>query len=86
MANYCSFCFNARVSDDENLTDENDLCYSVIGNSVKGHRLILGSGAGKPVRIISEVWSEKDQEYKDVSMYFPKHCPNCGRELSEYNL
>ena len=86
MEKYCSFCFNARVSDDENLTDENDLSCCTIGNSVKGHQLVILSGAGKPLRIISEVWSEKDQAYKDVAMYFPKYCPNCGRKLSEYDL
>lgn len=91
--NYCHVCFNARVcppSDDpyeDVLTDENDLSYIGVGDSgrtIKGRRIMIGSGGGKPLRIQFDEWIESVKEWHTTAEYYPKFCPECGRRLDEY--
>lgn len=93
--NYCNFCFNARVyepSTEEDLycnplTDENDLSFHGVGDSqdtANGYRVMIASGAGKPLRIEFDWWFDKRKEWVNVSRYYPKYCPECGRRLDEY--
>lgn len=76
----CYMCNNARVDDE--LTDDNDLSYFSVGLCERGFRIMVSSGNGRPVEIIFEQWVRN--EWRLVGVYCPSHCPNCGRELSEY--
>lgn len=58
------------------------ICKS-IGDSSNGYRMMYCSGNGKPPRIEVETWEEKIGWYK-IGVYYPKYCPNCGREIREY--
>lgn len=78
----CDFCDNGRLNDD--LDDDNDLFYCGIGDCVDGYRIMLGSGDGKPLRIEFDRWDEKVKIWVTVGCYFPKNCPECGREIFEY--
>lgn len=83
----CFLCDNARVNDE--LTDENDLHYHTIGKFEDGFRALIGTGDGKPLRILLEqrrclYKSRPEKEWVTVGIYEPQFCPNCGRELSEY--
>ena len=77
----CYMCDNGRLN--EELTDDNDLSAFGIGDSVNGFRMMYCSGDGKPPRIEVEEWDEKAGWYK-IGVYYPKYCPNCGREIKEY--
>lgn len=79
----CHMCFNARLDDE--LTDDNDLSYHSIGTSVEGNRLMIASGDGEPLRILLEEYNEGYGWYT-IGKYYPKFCPNCGREIVEYNI
>ena len=81
---YCNVCFNARVSDDYELNDDNDLSYHYVGDCAKGHGICIASGDGKPLRILFDKYEEKLGRKVDVGIYYPKFCPECGRELNEY--
>lgn len=76
----CNMCDNARVN--SSLRDDNDLSYHTVGDSGKGYRIMIGAGDGKPVRILFETWS--GDHWSTAGVYHPAHCPNCGRELIEY--
>lgn len=76
----CFMCNNARVDDE--LTEENDLSYHCVGESHENFRILIGSGDGKPMRILFEEWCGKC--WVPIGVYEPKFCPNCGRELTEY--
>jgi hypothetical protein len=93
----CRFCTNARsyVPTEEELysgnvlTDDNDSSSISIGKSCNYHRLMLTSGWGKPVRIESETYCKIDDgqsQWVTHSVYYPKFCPECGRELKEYQI
>ena len=79
----CGKCFNARFDDE--LTDENDFGSYTIGESEKGYRMTYNSGYGKPPRIEFDVWNESCRRWDTVGVYFPKCCPDCGREITEYD-
>lgn len=91
---YCKYCFNARVykpTDEElvdpfatELTDENDSSSCSVGTSYNNTRLMITSGHGEPVRIEIDKFFEDYQEWHTVGKYYPKHCPECGRRLDEY--
>ena len=94
---YCKFCFNARIykpTDEEcmdpfttKLTDENDFSSCSVGHCYDKHkRFMIDSGAGHPVKIVFEEWSEKMPEWHIVGVYYPKYCPECGRRLDEYEV
>ena len=76
----CFMCDNACVNGE--LTDENDLSYHGVGECQEKFRIIIGSGDGKPMRILFEQWGGK--YWGTIGIYEPKFCPNCGRELVEY--
>lgn len=96
----CSFCYNAQVwakephneEDyfDEGLHDNNDSSSATIGNKADGFQLFLNSGGGEAVNI--ELCQWKEQGYRGqpgwatVGIYYPKFCPECGRELNEYTI
>ena len=77
----CGMCNNAFV--DPELRPDNDLSYFTLGDSVDGKRMMLRSGAGKPVEIIMEEFDRKSMRWGVVGCYIPKFCPNCGRKLVE---
>ena len=79
----CGKCFNARFDDE--LTDENDFGSYTIGESEKGYRMTYNSGYGKPPRIEFDVWNDSCRRWDTVGVYFPKCCPGCGREITEYD-
>lgn len=79
----CGKCFNARMGLDENLDDDNDFSSFSIGKSQDGFRMMYTSGDGKPPRIEVQQWHEK-AGWHNIAIYCPKHCPECGREITEY--
>jgi hypothetical protein len=74
-------CDNGRIN--EELTDDNDYSAICVGKSANGFRIMYCSGDGKPPRIEVEEWRENVGWYR-VGFYYPKYCPNCGREINEY--
>lgn len=66
----CRFCLNAYSDPEGELTPDNDLSYSTIGFSVRGHRLMLGCGRCQldGSRRGSCCWS---------------NCPNCKPKLKD---
>ena len=79
----CRFCDNARINDD--LTDDNDfssICVSY--NDKDKTRVMISSGWGKPLRIEFEQWDNKFQVWVLKNRYYPKFCPECGREIFEF--
>ena len=100
MENICRFCFNADVynslpiSDndyfDNGLDDSNDMCSITIGNCSSKTQMYLNSGNGEAVHIEVCRWREKGYRGQDgyvtIGKYYPKYCPECGRQLKEYNI
>ena len=93
----CKFCTNARsyLPTEEELysgnilTDINDFSSHSIGKSIDEHRFMLTSGSGKPLRIEHYVWcafGDGDHQWVTSGVYYPKYCPECGRELTEYKI
>lgn len=82
MLKPCYRCDNARLNDE--LSDNNDFAYFTIGECVKGFRIMLGSGNGKPLRIEFEQWDDSRKQWVTVGAYHPKNCPECGRPIIEY--
>lgn len=78
----CGKCYNSRF--DCELTDDNDFSSYTIGCSEKNYRMLYSSGHGQPPRILFESWNEEQKQWITVGKYFPKHCPDCGREINEY--
>lgn len=79
----CGKCFNARMGLDENLDDDNDFSSFSIGHGSKDFRMLYTAGNGKPPRIEAQQWDERVGWY-NVGIYYPKYCPECGREITEY--
>ena len=75
-------CDNAILNDD--LDDDNDFGSFTIGEGTDNHRIMLSTGYGKPLRIEVHEWNERARRWCTVAMYYPKYCPNCGREIKEY--
>lgn len=78
----CYLCDNARLNNE--LEDDNDFTSSCIGSFSHDCRIMLSSGSGKPLRIEIAKWSDKTQQWVDIGIYYPKYCPECGREIGEY--
>ena len=76
----CYMCSNAFIDGD--LSDDTDYACFSIGEMPKGTRLMLCTGYRRPLRIEYEVFEYN--EWRTVGIYYPKHCPNCGREIKEY--
>lgn len=94
----CKFCYNAHVwakephdEDDyfdEGLHDNNDSSASTVGNSAAGFQIFLNSGGGSAVNIELCQWKENGYRgqpgWATIGIYYPKFCPECGRNLNEY--
>lgn len=78
----CYLCDNARLNHE--LEDYNDFSSSCIGNFSQDCRIMLTSGSGKPLRIEIARWCEEAEQWVDIGVYYPKFCPECGREIREY--
>jgi len=76
----CGYCNNAKV--DSRLSDDNDYSASCIGGGEDDYRLMLLSGNNRPLRLVSEKW--RGGGWGKLTEYFPKYCPECGREIVEY--
>lgn len=79
----CHMCDNARLN--EELTDNGDFSSCVIGSFDRDCRIMLTSGMGKPLRIDIDRWNDDALEWEPIGIYYPKYCPECGREIVEYN-
>lgn len=78
----CYLCDNARLNN--GLEDYNDFSSSCIGSFSQDCRIMLTSGSGKPLRIEIARWCEEAERWVDIGFYYPKFCPECGREIWEY--
>lgn len=79
----CHMCNNSKI--DEELNDNNDYSACTIGIwNDDNLRMMLCSGGRKPTRIELEKWIDKIG-WVTIGVYYPKYCPNCGREIIEYN-
>ena len=76
----CKMCFYAHT--DPELTSDNDLSYSTIGECTDSYRLMFRSGDDRPTGILFEEWN-RDRGWQTLGFYWPKFCPNCGRRLTE---
>ena len=72
----CRFCLDAGIDPD---LEGCDLSYHDVGHAEKWHRIMIRSGAGKPMAVMYEKWSGK--QWNTVGIYAPKFCPECGRNL-----
>lgn len=89
----CHFCYNAHVwakepHEDEDyfdngLDDDNDGSSSGIGHSGEGYQMYFNSGMGVACNIEVCHWHE-GYGWVPIAKYYPKFCPECGRELNEY--
>jgi ribosomal protein L33 len=75
-------CDNARIN--EELTEDTDFSSSCLGRSTNGYRIMFSSGNRKPPRIEIEQYDSNCGWFK-IALYYPKFCPNCGREIKEYD-
>lgn len=84
--NPCYMCDNARINDD--LTDETDFGSFSLGSFNcdfdKGYHAMISTGYSKPLRVKFSHYNEKIREWEIVGIFYPKYCPNCGREIYEY--
>jgi hypothetical protein len=78
----CYMCDNARVNDE--LEDYNDFSSSTIGSFSRDCRIMLSSGNKKPLRIEIARWNDEVGQWENIGIYYPKFCPECGREIKEY--
>ena len=78
----CSFCLNAYFDDE--LNDDNDFSSFTIGGGLSDNRIMLSVGDGKPLRITSESYDYEYRGWIVNSIYYPKFCPECGRQIIEY--
>ena len=76
----CYMCDNAFIN--ENLSYDSDYACFGIGDMPEGTRLMLCTGYRRPLRIEYEEF--KYDKWRTVGIYYPKCCPNCGREIKEY--
>ena len=92
----CNFCFNAHVYasmpktvEEEcfgtDLTDSNDWSSSTVGCHADNYQIYINAGNGKPVNIETCEWAP-DGRWRTVAIYYPKYCPECGRQLLEYEI
>ena len=76
----CCMCNNARV--DDKLTEDDNLSYLAVEESVRPFRILFASGCGEPFRLLVQFLI--DGQWSAAAVYYPRYCPNCGRELLEY--
>jgi hypothetical protein len=90
----CKFCYNAHVWRQEpreledyfdgELHDGNDFSSTMVGNTGESHQIYINSGNGKPLNI--EICQWFNGRWHTIGHYYPKYCPECGRELNEYKI
>ena len=83
----CRFCENNRTNPEWEL-DEEQCCYAMtIGMTEKGYRIMLNKDPYKPLEITFDKWRDdlRPKQWIQVGGYFPKHCPECGRKIDEYD-
>lgn len=73
-------CDNAHTNPE--LDSDNDLSYSGVGEGDPRFRFMIRSGDSKPTVILFEEHHDASGWHL-VGFYYPKYCPNCGRELFE---
>lgn len=86
MDKFCHFCENATVNPD--LSPEYDLQYANVGmdiESIEDTNIFIRTGDNKATVIIVSQWDKKLNCNKDIAIYKPKFCPECGRPLFENN-
>ena len=77
---------------DSGLDDSNDFGSSTIGISQGGTQLYINSGNGEALNIeVCQWFSELNMlqhsgRWHTIAKYYPKFCPECGRELKEYKI
>ena len=77
----CQYCDNSLINED--LTSNDDYSACVIGfNSNHGYRMCLSSGWGRSLRLEGEKYYE-GHGWQNVTVYYPKYCPECGRKITE---
>lgn len=64
----CGFC-----CEDENFA------HFVIGDTEKNSRIVMRSGGGRGLIILSEIFTHN--RWDVLNVYVPKFCPECGRKL-----
>jgi hypothetical protein len=79
----CRFCLDASCDPEGELTTENDYSSLPVGKVIRGYRMSIDVGCGKPLRIRIEHWNSHMQQNVLVGCYRPKFCPECGRKLVE---
>lgn len=84
MKKPCYMCNNALV--DEELRDDNDYGCFCIGDMPRYKRIMLCTGWGRPLRIEYDEWNDQYGKWSTAGCYYPKYCPNCGREIVEYKI
>ena len=82
---FCYMCYNAKLDDTGELNDKNDFSSITVGNSASGYRIMISSGYGKSLRIEQWILCKDANTWALAGEYYPKYCPNCGREITEYN-
>jgi len=75
----CDMCLNAFI--DSELTSDNDLSFSGIGECEAGYRILLRSGCARPTAMMVEKLVASG--WVTIGYYSPRYCPNCGRKLVE---
>ena len=79
----CYMCDSARVSFD--LEDGCDFSAISVGDTKSRYtRFMICSGNNQPVHLEFEMLDDEFMRWVLYGKYYPKFCPNCGRELSEY--
>lgn len=79
----CRYCLNARSDPEHYLTDDNDGASFSIGSKLQTFNCYLTSGDHIPVRIEVMQWNPRTDSNETVFCYFPKFCPECGRNLQD---
>ena len=74
---------------DTTLNDGNDFGSITVGRTCalpnsNPHQMYLNSGGGKATHL--EVCEWYNGRWYTVGVYYPRFCPECGRELNEYEI
>lgn len=80
--NACYMCDNALINGD--LSSDCDYSSFTLCSMPSRTRLMLSSGFSSPLRIEYEVFDDQYGVWRRYGVYYPKFCPNCGREVTEY--
>lgn len=78
----CRWCNSYRI--DPDLNPDNDFHAGCIGTTTDKNQIMMCSGYNEAPRIEFNRWNPSDQRWHTVGIYYPKFCPECGREISEW--